>query len=121
MRSGAELSTFIRLHRTVRTGSNSGGEDVDSIRSFDAQSQRSIEEVKSLTVYPATEIVLSEERISQGLKKIEAEYQELKETFHKAFETDKEVRLTKEYQRIREELSELSMLIGVEGYLPLFL
>ena len=96
------------------------GEDVDSIRSFDAQSQRSIEEVKSLTVYPATEIVLSEERISQGLKKIEAEYQELKETFHKAFETDKEVRLTKEYQRIREELSELSMLIGVEGYLPYF-
>ena len=80
------------------------GEEVDSIRSFDAQSQRSIEEVKSLTVYPATEIVLSEERISQGLKKIEAEYQDLKETFHKAFETDKEVRLTKEYQRIREEL-----------------
>ena len=96
------------------------GEEVDSIRSFDAQSQRSIEEVKSLTVYPATEIVLSEERISQGLKKIEAEYQDLKETFHKAFETDKEVRLTKEYQRIREELSELSMLIGVEGYLPYF-
>ena len=96
------------------------GEEVDSIRSFDAQSQRSIEEVKSLTVYPATEIVLSEERISQGLKKIEAEYQDLKETFHKAFETDKEVRLTKEFQRIREELSELSMLIGVEGYLPYF-
>ena len=45
------------------------GEEVDSIRSFDAQSQRSIEEVKSLTVYPATEIVLSEERISQGLKR----------------------------------------------------
>lgn len=96
------------------------GEEVDSIRSFDAQSQRSIEEIKSLTVYPATEIVLSQERISKGLKKIEAEYHSLNDTFHKAFETEKEVRLTKEFRRLKEELSELSMLIGVEGYLPYF-
>ncbi|MBS7006859.1 transcription-repair coupling factor [Anaerostipes sp.] len=96
------------------------GEEVDSIRSFDAQSQRSIEEVKRLTVYPATEIVLSEERIAAGLKKIQAEYEDLAAKFHNAFETDKEVRLTKEYKRLREELSELSMLIGAEGYLPYF-
>lgn len=96
------------------------GEEVDSIRSFDAQSQRSIEEIKSLTVYPATEIVLSEERITAGLKKIQAEYEDLAAKFHSAFETDKEVRLKKEYKRLKEELSELSMLIGVEGYLPYF-
>ena len=96
------------------------GEEVDSIRSFDAQSQRSIEEMKSLTVYPATEIVLSEERIAAGLEKIQAEYEDLVLKFHNAFETDKEVRLKKEYKRLREELSELSMLIGVEGYLPFF-
>ena len=33
------------------------GDEIDSIRSFDAESQRSIEEVQSLTIYPATEIV----------------------------------------------------------------
>mgnify|MGYP000072641318 FL=1 len=33
---------------------------------------------------------------------------------------DQEARLRKEMDRVREELRELHMLIGVEGYLPYF-
>lgn len=96
------------------------GDEIDSIRSFDAESQRSIEEVKQLTVYPATEIILDEERIASGIHKIEKEYKKIAEKFHKEFETEKEVRLRKEFERVQEELTQLHMLIGAEGYLPYF-
>lgn len=42
------------------------GDEVDSIRSFDMQSQRSIENLDSITVYPAAEIVVKE---GEDLKK----------------------------------------------------
>ena len=96
------------------------GDEVDSIRSFDAQSQRSIEEVQSLTIDPATEIILEEDRIRGGLERMEKDFQKLSKQFHKNFETEKEVRLRKEMYRVREELEELHMLIGAEGYLPYF-
>lgn len=96
------------------------GDEIDSIRSFDAESQRSIEEVQSLTIYPATEIVLEQKRIDQALSGMEEDYKNLKKHFHKNQEAEKEGRLTKEINRVREELSELHMLIGVEGYLPYF-
>lgn len=36
------------------------GDEVDSIRSFDVESQRSIENVEEITLYPATELVIKE-------------------------------------------------------------
>ena len=47
------------------------GDEVDSIRSFDAESQRSIENLEEITIYPATEVVLDKETIRQGIKAIE--------------------------------------------------
>lgn len=46
---------------------------MESIRSFDILSQRSIEKLESITVYPATEFVLSEEQIRKGISKLEKE------------------------------------------------
>lgn len=42
------------------------GDEVDSIRSFDLQSQRSIENLDSITIYPAAEIMINE---GEDLKK----------------------------------------------------
>lgn len=44
------------------------GDEVDSIRSFDVDSQRSIENVKGLKIYPAAEMILSKDRMLEGLK-----------------------------------------------------
>jgi transcription-repair coupling factor (superfamily II helicase) len=43
------------------------GDEISSIRSFDIESQRSIENLESITVYPATEIPLTEEAMQEGL------------------------------------------------------
>ena len=37
------------------------GDEIDSIRSFDAESQRSIENLDEITIYPAAEMLLSDE------------------------------------------------------------
>lgn len=49
------------------------GDQVESIRSFDVLSQRSIEKLESVTVYPATEFVMTGERLKAGVKRIEKE------------------------------------------------
>ena len=46
---------------------------MESIRSFDILSQRSLEKLESITVYPATEFVLSEEQIRKGIARLEKE------------------------------------------------
>ena len=38
-------------------------DEVDSIRSFDPESQRSVEQLDSITIYPASEVVLSKSRM----------------------------------------------------------
>ena len=43
------------------------GDDIDDIKVFDAASQRSIEPVDGVTIYPAVELVLSEEEREAGL------------------------------------------------------
>src|SRR5699024_2308378 len=46
-------------------------EEVDSIRYFDAETQRSLEKMKEIMVGPATELLLTEEDILAGANRIE--------------------------------------------------
>ncbi|MGX8696223.1 MAG: hypothetical protein ACSW8D_07560, partial [Prevotella sp.] len=64
------------------------GDEVDSIRFFDAQSQRSIEKVKSVTFYPATENVIDEDVFRDGLKKITKESKDHEKKLRDAFKTE---------------------------------
>ncbi len=96
------------------------GDEVDSIRSFDAESQRSIEEFQEFTIYPATEFILSEERILRGLKKMEAEHKKQAKVFKDAFQTEAYARLNRMMQTVREELTELHETVGMNSYVPYF-
>ena len=49
------------------------GDEVDSIRSFDPESQRSIENLEEIYIYPACELVLTEEERRNGVAKIQKE------------------------------------------------
>ena len=46
------------------------GDEIDSIRSFDAESQRSIENLEEITIYPASVLILTEVTIARGVKAI---------------------------------------------------
>ena len=46
---------------------------MDSIRTFDPESQRSVEQLDEALIYPATELVLTREEAAAGILKIEKE------------------------------------------------
>ena len=96
------------------------GDDVDSIRSFDAESQRSIEEFGELIVYPASEFILSEERILRGLRKMETEHKKTAKALKESFHTDAYARLNRMMQTVKEELTELHETVGMNSYIPYF-
>ena len=54
------------------------GDTIDSIRTFNTESQRSIEKVDMMEVFPAKEIILNEEAINRGKENILKEFEEIK-------------------------------------------
>lgn len=61
------------------------GDEIDSIRSFDAESQRSIENLDEITIYPAEEMVLDDSVLEKGLISIEKERDKTIQAFRDAF------------------------------------
>ncbi len=96
------------------------GDDVDSIRSFDVESQRSIENVKELVLYPAAEMVLSKSRIEKGIKAIEKEQKAFAKKLKDSFQTEAYARVNREMARIKEELLELQNMDGLDNYVEFF-
>ena len=48
-------------------------DEVDSIRTFDLESQRSVEQLENITIYPAAEVVLSADQLAAGIRRLEKE------------------------------------------------
>ncbi len=84
------------------------GDEVDSIRSFDAESQRSIENLEKVSIYPAAEFVLTKEAASMGLKKMEQESKRAEKKFREEMKTEEAHRVKTSFEAFREEVSELS-------------
>lgn len=54
------------------------GDEIDSIRTFNVESQRSIERVEKVEIFPAREIVLSKEIIDSAIAKITTDFEKSK-------------------------------------------
>ena len=76
------------------------GDEVDSIRSFDAESQRSIQQMDEVTIYPAAELILTKKDIEEGILCLEVDEKKQE----KAFRDQKK---PEEAQRIRRAVWEL--------------
>ena len=77
------------------------GEEVESIRSFDILSQRSIENLQSIRIYPATEMVLTEEGLKRGVRRIEAEAKACSEKMREDFKTEEAHRITLQVKELK--------------------
>lgn len=56
------------------------GDEIDSIRTFNPESQRSIEKVDRIEIFPAKEIILTKENIDRGYKSISEDLETLLKT-----------------------------------------
>lgn len=99
------------------------GDDVDSIRSFDVDSQRSIMQLELISIYPATELILDDDQLNDGLNKIEQECKDYSEKLRAEFKTEEAAKIRRHVSEIREQLIELGMSrtsVNLESYVGYF-
>ncbi len=78
---------------------------IDSIRSFDALSQRTIENIDDIVIYPASEYILSQKEIARGIEKIREEAALREKTLRESFHTEEAHRLSVCINEFTERLS----------------
>ncbi len=96
------------------------GDEVENIRSFDIMSQRSIDKLESIDIYPATELILTDDELHDGLKKIEKETKEVYQKLRDDFKTEAAHRIKTTFEELKEQLLELHMEVNLESYIRYF-
>lgn len=93
---------------------------VDSIRSFDLESQRSVEQLNEALIYPATEIVLSEEQIGAGISRIEKDVKKYVKSLREQKKTEEAFRIQGIIRELTEALTEGWHVGGRDSFLKYF-
>ena len=96
------------------------GDEVESIRSFDILSQRSIENLESVSIYPATEFVMDDGRIRKGIERLEAEAARQEQVFRESQKPEEAHRIASQMQELKEQLTQQQGQVNLEGYVRYF-
>lgn len=86
-------------------------DEIDSIRSMDAQSQRSTEKLTEAVIFPMREIVYEEEQADAAAERITKEFTKALKNFEKKGETESA-------ERLREQIGEAAERLRAEKTLP---
>ncbi|MCD7864915.1 MAG: transcription-repair coupling factor [Clostridiales bacterium] len=95
-------------------------DEIDSIRNFNPESQRSVDNVDELIVYPASELVLDDERREAGIRALTEDADRLYQRLRDEMKTEEAFRVRQAAESVREQLQELSAVRRAESYLPYF-
>ena len=96
------------------------GDEVDGIRRIDVESQRSVENVSEIKIYPATEIFLEEDRILEGMHRMEEEMQTCVRRFEEEGKKEEASRLRQSVANFRETYEVYHGLVNLESYVSYF-
>lgn len=96
------------------------GDEIDTIRSFDVESQRSIENVEGISVYPAAEIVIGERRKAEGIKTIIKEKEEQVKKLRSLMKTEEAFRLHQQVEEFKDNLEIYGGSFGIDSYIGYF-
>ena len=96
------------------------GDEIDSIRTFDISSQRSIEQIDKLIIYPAAEIIPDDKRLVSGLRKIDEEEKEYVKSLRDQFKTEEAARIRRIIAEFKENLEAYQGSMALESYINYF-
>lgn len=96
------------------------GDEIDSIRSFDVQSQRSVESLEEIHIYPAMDMVVRKEQIEKAAQKIHREYKKVYEALKAKKQTEEAARIRSAVEELLERLKEGFSFDGLEGSIRYF-
>ena len=94
--------------------------EVDTLRSFDVLSQRSIEYLEYVRIFPASEMILDDLRLHDGLKRMRSEADRVSGQFREKGNPEAANRIGTEIGRITEEVRELHVYTGLESFIHYF-
>ena len=96
------------------------GDEVESIRSFDVMSQRSVEKLSSITIYPASEMILSKKQLNEGMDRIETEAAAFEKKLRQEFHTEEAHRVKTHIKELKEQIFEFQNVVNLDGYIRYF-
>ncbi len=96
------------------------GDEVDSVRSFSADTQRSEENLEIAEIFPASEVILTKAQRAAGLAAIRAEGGEIIAKYRAEMKTEEAFHIKEQLDLIGSQLEDLESLEGAESYLPYF-
>ena len=97
------------------------GDSVESIRSFDILSQRSVEDnMTQVSIYPATELILTPSVLEKGLRAIRGDCMERADTFRKNTRPEEAHRLERAVEELEEQAKQFRSYGNLESYMGYF-
>lgn len=96
------------------------GDEVESIRSFDVMSQRSVEKLSSIAIYPASEMILSKKQLNEGMDRIETEAAAFEKKLREEFHTEEAHRVKTHIKELKEQIFEFQNVVNLDGYIRYF-
>lgn len=96
------------------------GDEIDTIRTIDVESQRSIENVQKVYIYPATEIFMSENQALSGLSKIREDMKEAVNRFENEGKREQANRLRQTVEGFLENYNIYHGMVNIESYISYF-
>lgn len=96
------------------------GDEIDTIRSFDVESQRSIERIEELVLFPAAELILTKQQIRDGFQKMEKDRKKMAEQFQKEKNYEAVNRIEETVREVKDNFELYGERTGLEGYLSYF-
>ena len=97
------------------------GDMVESIRSFDVLSQRSIEEnMTQVTIYPAAELILPKSVLDEGFRKIEKDCKAQAKRFREQTMPEEAHRLEMAIVDLKEQVTQFQNLVNLDSYINYF-
>ncbi len=94
--------------------------EVDSIRTFDVESQRSIERLEGLYLYPASEVLLTQDRLEKGIERIRKSAEKQAKALNQQGKGEASLRVSKLGNQVSEFIKEGWRIFGLDSYRTCF-
>ncbi|MGH4121836.1 MAG: transcription-repair coupling factor [Clostridium sp.] len=95
-------------------------DEIDSIRTFNCETQRSIDKVAEIDMFPAKEIILTQESMNVGYNKIKEDLYNVLGSFNKKKDKEAIERITSLVNINLESLKETWRFEAIDSYMPYF-
>ncbi|MFI3237770.1 MAG: transcription-repair coupling factor [Lachnospiraceae bacterium] len=96
------------------------GDEIESIRSFDIETQRSMETLFQTQIFPAMELILSTKAKQAGMDRIKQEAQKQEAVFRNNFQTEAAHRIKTSVEQLEEDIFTYSNMANLDSYLHYF-